>query len=101
MSGNATYTRLMAAYEFPDHLLLDPVQRRRPRYRWRTWIRGHVPWAMVDWFPKGLEDCGQHRWHAWDEDTDRCYHCEVGVRPRQLFPPEQMRERERRGLVAQ
>jgi hypothetical protein len=49
---------------------------------------------MVDWFPKGLKDCGQHRWHAYDDDTDRCYHCEVGVRPRQLFPPGDMRRRE-------
>jgi len=94
MSGVATYTRRMA-YEYPDDLLLDPVRRRRPRYRWRTWIRGHVPWAMVDWFPQGLKDCGQHRWHAYDDDTDRCYHCVVGVRPRQLFPPEEMQRRER------
>jgi hypothetical protein len=99
MSVAPPYTRPMA-YVYPEHLLLDPVPRRRPRYRWRTWIRGHVPWAMVDWFPQGLNDCGQHRWHAYDEDTDRCCHCVVGVRPRQLFPPQQMRERERSGLVA-
>jgi hypothetical protein len=63
--------------------LLDPVPRRRPRYRWRTWVRGHVPWALVDVFSKGLHDCGQHEWHKYDEETDRCYHCEVGVRPNQ------------------
>jgi len=82
-------------YVYPDHLVQERVARRRPRYRWRTWIRGHVPWAMVDWFPKGLKDCGRHRWHAWDDDTDRCYHCEVGVRSRQLFPPDEMKRRER------
>ena len=68
MSGTATYTRAMASVH-PDDLLLDPVPRRRPRYRWRTWTRGHVPWALVDWFPQGLKDCGQHEWHAYDEKT--------------------------------
>ncbi|MBS1870709.1 MAG: hypothetical protein JSS99_13720 [Actinobacteria bacterium] len=75
------------AYVHPEGLRLDSVPRHRPRYRWRTWIRGRVPWAMVDWFPKGRKDCGQHEWYACDHDTDRCYHCEVGVRPRRLFPP--------------
>lgn len=89
MSAGGSYTRSMA-YVYPEHLLIDPVPRRRPRYRWRTWIRGRVPWVIVDWFPKGLEDCGQHEWSAYDAETDRCYHCEVGVRPRQLFPPDQM-----------
>jgi hypothetical protein len=46
-------------------------------------MRGRVPWALTDLFPKGLHDCGQHEWHRFDEDTDRCYHCEVGVRPHQ------------------
>jgi hypothetical protein len=49
---------------------------------------------MVDWFPKGRKDCGQHEWYACDEATDRCYHCVVGVRPRRLFPPDEMRRRE-------
>jgi hypothetical protein len=82
-------------YAYPDDLVEEPVARRRPRYRWRTWIRGRIPWAMVDWFPRGGGDCGRHRWHAWDADTDRCYHCEIGVRPRQLYPPEEMLRRER------
>jgi hypothetical protein len=63
--------------------LLDPIPRRRPRYRWRTWMRGRVPWALVDLFPKGRHDCGQHEWHRDEKNTDRCYHCEVGVRPHQ------------------
>ena len=94
MNRTATYTRPMASVH-PEGLYLDSVGRHRPRYRWRTWIRGRVPWAMVDWFPKGLKDCGRHRWHAYDHDTDRCYHCEVGVRPRQLYPPDEMLRRER------
>ena len=85
MSEIAFYTGRMAS-PYPEHLLLDPAPRRRPRYRWRTWIRGRVPWALVRFFPQGLHDCGQHEWHAHDADTDRCYHCDVGVRPRQLFP---------------
>ncbi len=94
MSNRAIYTRRMA-YVRPEELRLDSVPRHRPRYRWRTWIRGRVPWAMVDWFPKGLKDCGRHEWYACDETTDRCYHCEVGVRPRQLFPPGDIRRPER------
>jgi len=94
MSSVPSYTRSVN-YVYPDHLVQELVSRRRPRYRWRTWIRGHVPWALVDWFPKGPKDCGQHRWHAWDDGTDRCYHCVVGVRPRQLFPPDEMQRRER------
>jgi hypothetical protein len=86
MSRTATYTRSMA-YVHSDDLYFDAAPRHRPRYRWRTWIRGRVPWALVDWFPQGLKDCGQHEWHAYDADTDRCCHCVVGVRPRQLFPP--------------
>jgi hypothetical protein len=83
----ASYTRPMAVTRTHDpDLLLDSVPQHRPRYRWRTWMRGHVPWALVDFFPQGLKDCGQHEWHAYDKATDRCYHCVVGVRPRRLFP---------------
>ncbi len=88
MSTTASYNRAMASSTPIDPLIMDPVPRRRPRYGWRTWIRGRVPWALVDFFPQGLKDCGQHEWHAYDETTDRCCHCVVGVRPRQLWPPE-------------
>lgn len=56
---------------------------RRPRYRWRTWLRGRLPWAFVDVFPRGTKDCGEHEWFRFDDDTDLCYHCEVGERPHQ------------------
>jgi hypothetical protein len=87
MSNARSYTGSVAITTPHPSLLLDPVPRHRPRYRWRTWIRGRVPWALVDLFPQGLKDCGQHEWHAYDADTDRCCHCVVGVRPRRLFPP--------------
>lgn len=34
-------------------------------------------------FPRGVRDCGQHEWYRQDDDIDCCYHCMVGVRPRQ------------------
>jgi hypothetical protein len=83
MSAVRSYTRSVATPPDVHPSLLDAVPRRRPRYRWRTWMRGHVPWALVDLFPKGFKDCGQHEWSRYDEETDRCYHCEVGVRPHQ------------------
>jgi hypothetical protein len=38
---------------------------------------------LVDLAPKGAKDCGDHEWFRFDEDTDLCYHCEVGKRPHQ------------------
>jgi hypothetical protein len=49
-------------------------------------MRGHVPWALVDLFPKGAKDCGDHEWFRFDHDTDLCYHCEVGERPHRHMP---------------
>jgi hypothetical protein len=45
-----------------------------------------LPWALVDLFPKGLKDCGDHEWFRFDDETDRCYHCEVGERSHQHMP---------------
>lgn len=55
----------------------------RGRYRWRTRIRRHLPWVLVDrgWFDKGSHDCGGHEWYHADDGVERCYHCVVGVRP--------------------
>lgn len=61
---------------------------RRPRYRWRTWMRGHVPVFLVPLFPKGKHDCGEHEWYVhWrSEDgqfvSESCYHCTEGLRTR-------------------
>jgi hypothetical protein len=52
----------------------------RPRYRTRTWLRGHLPDPLAQPFPKGTHDCGQHEWYRADHDTDRCYHCTIGER---------------------
>lgn len=57
-----------------------------PRYRIRTWLRGHAPTPLVGLFPKGRKDCGAHEWYRVDGATDRCYHCDVGVRPHEPTP---------------
>lgn len=49
-------------------------------------MRGHLPWAFVDLFPRGAKDCGDHEWFRFDDDVDLCYHCEVGERPHQHTP---------------
>ncbi len=55
----------------------------RGRYRWRTRIRGHLPWLLIDrgWFARGSADCGDHEWYNADGAMEHCYHCSVGVRP--------------------
>jgi hypothetical protein len=57
----------------------------RPKYRTRTRIRKLLPWVLVDrgWAAKGRSDCGQHEWYRQDQFTERCYHCEIGLRPTQ------------------
>ncbi|HEX8579153.1 MAG TPA: hypothetical protein VF655_06110 [Allosphingosinicella sp.] len=59
---------------------------RRP-YRFRTWLRMRLPWALIDLSPKG-RDCeaagGCHHWYNHDDVTSRCMHCEV-ERPGQLW----------------
>lgn len=58
-------------------------------YRWRTWIRGYLPWFLIDLgvADKG-EDCervgGEHWWYNRDNVTSACYHCKA-VRPGQLW----------------
>ena len=58
-------------------------------YRWRTWLRGHLPWGLINLglAAKG-EDCervrGRHHWYNVDHKTSGCYHCGV-VRPGQLW----------------
>ena len=54
----------------------------RRKYRWRTRIRRHLPWVLVDrdWMAKGSGDCGSHEWYNADGVVERCYHCEVGER---------------------
>jgi len=58
-------------------------------YKWRTWIRTHLPWPLIDLgFARKGRDCeaagGRHHWYNSDEKTSGCYHCEI-VRPGQLW----------------
>jgi hypothetical protein len=58
-------------------------------HRWRTWLRGRLPWALID---RGIaakaEDCGcaggEHYWYNVDGRRSGCYHCTV-VRDGQLW----------------
>jgi hypothetical protein len=36
--------------------------------------------------PPGNQDCGEHEWFRADEQTDRCWHCTVGVREHRPAP---------------
>ncbi len=59
---------------------------RRGRYRLRTWLRMHEPnWLYARWpIRQGDGDCGNHEFYNVDDVIERCYHCEVGVRPRAI-----------------
>ena len=50
-------------------------------YRWRTNLRGRLPYVLADLIPKGRRDCGQHEWYNSDYIVERCYHGVVGIRP--------------------
>ncbi len=52
------------------------------RYRWRTRVRRHLPWFLVDrgFLGKGPRDCGAHEWFNHDGRVARCYHCTAGER---------------------
>jgi hypothetical protein len=58
------------------------MPRDKQPYRWRTKIRGHLPWFLIDLgiATKG-EDCeaggGNHHWYNKDDKTSGCYHCRV------------------------
>jgi len=58
-------------------------------YRWRTWIRCHLPWFLIDLgIAKKAVDCGQvdaeHHWYNQDNEYSACYHCDI-VRQGQLW----------------
>ena len=51
-------------------------------YRWRTWIRSHLPWFLINLgFAAKAKDCeaigAEHRWYNRDDTTSGCYHCEI------------------------
>lgn len=58
-------------------------------YRWRTWIRAHLPWFLINLgIANKAEDCervdAQHWWYNIDGQSSGCYHCGV-VRPGRLW----------------
>lgn len=58
-------------------------------YRWRTWVRTHLPWFLIDLgIAKKGRDCeavgGWHHWYNIDDKSSGCYHCEI-VRPGRLW----------------
>lgn len=58
-------------------------------YRFRTWVRGYLPWFLIDFgmASKGL-DCeksgGSHEWYNANNKESGCYHCRI-VRTEQLW----------------
>ena len=56
------------------------------RYRLRTWLRTHTPYAISDRIEKGSGDCGAHEWYLSEGSTWRCYHCAAGVREMPRVP---------------
>ncbi len=51
-------------------------------YRWRTWLRTHLPWFLIDLgLAKKAADCekagAEHWWYNKDADHRACYHCRV------------------------
>lgn len=62
----------------PAGLPLIPTMAHR--YRIRTELRGMLRRLGV-LVPKGRRDCGNHEWYRSSDEIDRCYHCDVGVRP--------------------
>lgn len=54
-----------------------------PKYRLRFRIRQHLPSVLINLglAANGKRDCGDHTWFNADDVVERCYYCQVGVRP--------------------
>lgn len=58
-------------------------------FRWRTHLRRHLPWFLIDigLADKG-DDCeahgGMHEWYAAEVAVSACYHCKI-ERPGRLW----------------
>lgn len=59
----------------------------RPKYRQRTWLRGHLPHQFSWIAPKG-DDCGRHEWYRQGGETWACYHCEATAEEEPFSPAE-------------
>jgi hypothetical protein len=70
-------------------------------YAWRTWLRGHLPWFLIN---LGVADKGRdceakgarHRWYSQDHENSACHHCRV-VRPGRLWETREAPRDDRRG----
>ena len=61
-------------------------------YAWRTWLRGRLPWFLIDLGVAGKgADCAKlgalHHWYNVDGQSSACYHCRV-VEQGRLWEPE-------------
>lgn len=61
-----------------QHMHWDP---NHP-YRWRTWLRSHLPWFLIDLgLARKASNCenigAEHWWYNVDGVRSACYHCEV------------------------
>jgi len=69
------------------------AERRPSPYRWRTAMRRHLPWFLIDLGIAGKgQDCekagGAHAWYSRDGVSSGCYHCKV-VRAGRLWEEKQ------------
>ncbi len=58
-------------------------------YAWRTWLRGRLPWFLIDLgFAGKGRNCDTvgawHRWYNEDNINSACYHCRQ-IRPGRLW----------------
>jgi len=58
------------------------TQAKLSPYRWRTALRRHLPWFLIDLGIAGKgRDCeaagGRHSWYNLDGVSSGCYHCKV------------------------
>ena len=58
------------------------MHERSHPYKWRTWIRSHLPWFLINLgIAKKAADCelagGTHHWYNIDHKSSGCYHCQV------------------------
>ncbi len=57
-------------------------QPSRSPFRWRTAVRRHLPWFLIDLgIARKGRDCekagGTHAWYNLDAVSSGCYHCKV------------------------
>jgi hypothetical protein len=66
---------------------------QRSPYRWRTALRRHLPWFLIDLgIARKGRDCeavgDEHEWYNVDDVSSGCYHCVV-MKPGRLWDTRQ------------